>query len=163
MSFTIFQNEKNSYLGYKNHKVKKIIKLAFSQKGLAHGFGPKMAIFPTLFFTQYRLRKFLLRYSRTKKTPIQAIKTRSSKNHKIDIFSMVLVQKWPFFQVYFLDNIRQENVFYNILERKNAFLGVNPCFWSKNGFFYRTFFFPQYRPGKFLLRYSRTKERLPRV
>ena len=36
---------------------------------------------------------------------------------------MVLVQKWPFFQVLFLGNIDQENVFYNILERKNAFLG----------------------------------------
>ena len=35
---------------------------------------------------------------------------------------MVLVQKWPFFQLFFLGNIGQENVFYNILERKNAFL-----------------------------------------
>ena len=37
---------------------------------------------------------------------------------------MVLVQKWPFFQlVFFLGNIGQENVFYDILERKNASLG----------------------------------------
>ena len=36
---------------------------------------------------------------------------------------MVLVQKWPFFQLFFLGNIAQENVFYDILERKNAFLG----------------------------------------
>ena len=36
---------------------------------------------------------------------------------------MVLVQKWPFFQIFFLANIGQENVFYHILERKNAFLG----------------------------------------
>ena len=35
---------------------------------------------------------------------------------------MVLVQKWPFFQFFFLGNISQENVFYDILERKNAFL-----------------------------------------
>ena len=65
---------------------------------------------------------------------------------------MVLVQKLPFLKVVFLGNIGQENVFYNILERKNAFLGyknmnlnqlknwhyskgVNPRFWSKNGFF----------------------------
>ena len=63
---------------------------------------------------------------------------------------MVLVQKWPFFQLFFLGNIGQENVFYDILERKNAFLGyknkkfrksknwhfckgVNIWFWSKNG------------------------------
>ena len=36
---------------------------------------------------------------------------------------MVLVQKWPFFQLFFLGNIGQKNVFYDILERKNAFLG----------------------------------------
>ena len=65
---------------------------------------------------------------------------------------MVFVQKWPFFQLFFLRNIEQENVFYDILERKNAFLGyknkkskksknwhfskgVNPWFWSKNGRF----------------------------
>ena len=36
---------------------------------------------------------------------------------------MVLVQEWPFFQVFFLGIIGQENVFYDIPERKNAFLG----------------------------------------
>ena len=35
---------------------------------------------------------------------------------------MVLVKKWSFFHLFFLGNIGQENVFYNILERKNAFL-----------------------------------------
>ena len=65
---------------------------------------------------------------------------------------MVLVQKWPFFQLFFLGNKGQENVFYDILERKKAFLdyknkkikksknwhffiGVNPWFYSKNGHF----------------------------
>ena len=69
---------------------------------------------------------------------------------------MVLVQKWPFFQLFFLANLDQENVFYDILERKNAFLGykkrkfkksknwhfshvVNPWYWSKSGHF-STFF-----------------------
>ena len=35
---------------------------------------------------------------------------------------MLLVQKWPFFQLFFLGNIGQEIVFYDILQRKNAFL-----------------------------------------
>ena len=35
---------------------------------------------------------------------------------------MVLVQKWPFFNVFILGNIGKENVFYDILERKNSFL-----------------------------------------
>ena len=36
---------------------------------------------------------------------------------------MALVQKFPFFQPFFLGNIDQENVFYDILERKNTMLG----------------------------------------
>ena len=35
---------------------------------------------------------------------------------------MVLVQKWPSVQLSFSGNIGQENVFHNILERKNVFL-----------------------------------------
>ena len=142
-----------------------------------------------------------------------------------------MVQKWPFFQLFFLGNIGQENVFYDILKRKNAFLGyknkklkksknwhfskgVNLWFWSKNGHFsnffvgnigqenvfydflerinaflgyknkkfkegknlnfsrgvnpwfcsknghFSTFFFRQYRRGICLSRYSRTNKRL---
>ena len=33
---------------------------------------------------------------------------------------MVLVQKWPIFQLFFLGNIGQENVFYDILEQKKT-------------------------------------------
>ena len=35
---------------------------------------------------------------------------------------MLFVQKQPIFELLFLGNIGQENVFYDILERKNAFL-----------------------------------------
>ena len=36
---------------------------------------------------------------------------------------MVSVQKWPYLYLLFLGTIGQENVFYDILERKNVFLG----------------------------------------
>ena len=36
---------------------------------------------------------------------------------------MLLVQKWPFFALSFLGILGQENVFYEILERGNAYLG----------------------------------------
>ena len=36
---------------------------------------------------------------------------------------MVFVQNWPFFQLFFLFNIGRANVFYNILEQKNNFVG----------------------------------------
>ena len=69
---------------------------------------------------------------------------------------MVLVHKWPFLQLFFLENIGQEKVLYDIIERKNAFLGsknkkfkrsknwyfskgVNPWFGSKNGYFSNLF------------------------
>ena len=36
---------------------------------------------------------------------------------------MVLFQNWPFFHLFFLGILGQENVFYDIAERKNAFVG----------------------------------------
>ena len=62
------------------------------------------------------------------------------------------------FQTFFLGNIGQKNVFYDILERKDAFLDyknkkfkdsknwdfyqrVKPWFWPKNGHFFNFFFF----------------------
>ena len=65
---------------------------------------------------------------------------------------MVFIKNWPFSIFFFKDNIGQENVFYDILERKNAFLGykntklkkpknwdfskgVSPWFRSKIGHF----------------------------
>ena len=59
---------------------------------------------------------------------------------------MVLVQKWPCFQLFFLVNIGQKNVFYNILERKNAFLGCKNKKGLTHGFslktaIFSTFFF----------------------
>ena len=67
------------------------------------------------------------------------------------------MEKWPFFQHFFLGNKGQENVFYDILQRKTNFLGyknkkfkksknyyfskgVNPWFWSKKGHFFKIFF-----------------------
>ena len=90
------------------------------------------------------------------KTPFQTIKTTSSKSEKIKIFPKGLTHgfnpKLAIFPFFVLGNIGQENVFYDILERKNAFLGyknnkfkkwkncdfckgINPWFLSKIGHF----------------------------
>ena len=45
---------------------------------------------------------------------------------------MVLVQKWPFFQLFFLGKIGRENVFYDILEGNNAFLGYKNTKFKKS-------------------------------
>ena len=65
---------------------------------------------------------------------------------------MVLVNKRPFFQLFFLCNIGKETVFHDVLQRKSSFLGykntkfkksknwhfykeVNPWFWLTKGHF----------------------------
>ena len=49
MSFTKFQKEKTPLYGIKTNSPKSR-KIAIFPKGLTHGFGPKMIIFPTFFF-----------------------------------------------------------------------------------------------------------------
>ena len=97
-----------------------------------------------------------------RKSAFLCIKKRSSKIRKIDIFPKGLTHGFGakmgiLATLFFLGNIGQENVFYDILVRKNAFLGyknkkfkksinwhfskgVNPRFWSKNGHFGNSFF-----------------------
>ena len=51
--------QKNAFVDYKKKSLKSR-KIDIFSKGLTHGFGPKMAIFPTFFFRQYRQGKCLL-------------------------------------------------------------------------------------------------------
>ena len=143
-----------------------------------------MAIFPTflgrgniakenVFYDILQRKKAFLRYKNNK-----------FKRRKMDIFANGLTHGFGpkmaiFSNFFFLGNIGQENVFYHILERKNAFLGykrkkfkksktwhiskgVNRGFGPKMAIF-SNFFFRHYRPRKCLLRYSRTKKRLSRL
>ena len=87
---------------------------------------------------------------------------------------MVLVQNWPSFHLFIDHNIGQENVFYDILKGKKAFLGyktrrsksrkfkifakwLGHCFGPKLAIF-PSFYFRQYRQEKCVLRYFRTKK-----
>ena len=85
MSFRIFQNKKTPFYAIKK-KSPKSRKIGIFPKGLTHGFGPKMAIFPTFFFQAIQARKMSFTIFQNKKTPFQAIKTRRSKSRKIGIF-----------------------------------------------------------------------------
>ena len=62
-----------------------------------------------------------------KKNAVLGYKTKGSKSRKIDFFPKGLTHgfspKMDIFPTFFLGNLDQENVFYDILERKNAFLG----------------------------------------
>ena len=158
MSFTIFWNVK-MFLQPIKTKNSKSRKIAIFLKGLNHSFSTKVAMIPTCFFFQtIQARKMSFAIFQNEKTPFQALKTRSSKSRKIAIFSKGLTDgfgpKMAIFRTsFFLGVIGQENVFYDILEQKNVFLGqkknkmfkksknchfskgVNPWIWFKNGLF----------------------------
>ena len=144
----------------------------------------KLPFFQPLFFRQSTPGKCFFCNILEPKNAFVGYKNKKSKKSKNSYFCKG-VNPWfwskngHFSNYFFLGNIRQENVFYDILEEKDAFLGyknkkskksknwhfcqgVNPWFWSKNGHF-SIFFFMQNRPGKCLLRYSRTNKRLSMV
>ena len=89
---------------------------------------------------------------------------------------LVSVKNWPFCHVFIFGDIGQKNVFYNILERKNAFLGyknknfkvsknwgfskwVSLCFVQKWATSPSFFIFGNIGQEKFFLRYSGSKKR----
>ena len=125
MSFTIFQNRKTpvQVIKIRSSKGRKI---DIFLNGLTHGFGSKMAIFK-LFFQRIQVRKMSFTIFQNEKTLVQATKIISSKSRKNDIFPKGLTHafgpKMALFPTFLLGNIGQENVFYDILQQKNVFLG----------------------------------------
>ena len=153
-------------------------------KALNHGFGPKMAIFPILFFQAIQARQMSFTIFQNEKTPLQAIKKITLKSQKIDIFPKGLThgfgQKMNIFSILFFQAIQARQMFFTILQNeKSPFQaiktrsgkirkidifqkGLTHGFCPKMAIF-STFFVRQYMPAKYLLRYSRTKKRLSRL
>ena len=104
MSFMIFQSEKRAFQAIKT-KSSKSRKNETFPKGLTLGFDPKMAIFPTFFFSPVQARKMSFMIFQNKNTLFQAIKTRISKSRNIDNFSKGLThgfgQKTAIFPTFF--------------------------------------------------------------
>ena len=115
-----YSRPKKNCLGYKNKKLKSR-KIHIFPKGLTHGFGPKMAIFPTFFFQAIQARQRSFTKFKTKKTTVQAIKTRTLKSRKMDIFPKVLTNrfgpKMAIFPILFFQAIQAKQksftIFYN--------------------------------------------------
>ena len=90
--------------------------------------GPIITIFQSFSFCQYRPGKCLLWYSRTKIYAFLTFKNKKIKKAKNWHFwkgvnSWLWSKNGRFSNFFFLGNRAQENVFYDILEQKNAFLG----------------------------------------
>ena len=100
---------KNAFLGYKK-KSSKSRKIDIFPKGLTHGLAPNMAIFKTFFFLGNIGQENVCYDILKRKTPLKAIKTRSSKSRKIDIFPRGLTHglgpKMAIFQTSFLRQYR---------------------------------------------------------
>ena len=127
MSFMIFQNEKTPFQAIKKGSPKSR-KIDIFPKGLTHGFGPKMAIFPTFFFQAIQARKMSFMILQNEKTPFQAIKNRSRKSRKIDIFPRGLTHgfgpKMAIFQTFFFQAIQDRKMSFMIFQNKKKGLST---------------------------------------
>ena len=125
MSFTISYNKKTPFQPIKTRSSKSQ-KIFYFPKGVNPWFWSKNGRFAIVFFKAIQASKMSFNIFQNEKTRFYAIKTRSSKSRKIDIFPNELTHgfgpKMVIFPTFFLGNICQESVFYDILERKNAIL-----------------------------------------
>ena len=123
MIFTIFQNEKTPFLAIKTRS-SECRKIEVFPKGSTHGFGPNMAIFPTFFFSALQVRKMTFSIFQITKTPFQAIKTRSSKSRKIDIFPKGLTHgfgpKMAIFPTFFFQAIQARKMSFTIFQNEKT-------------------------------------------
>ena len=92
--------------------------MTFFQKGLVHGFGPKLAIFQPFFLGNISQENVFFDILK-QKNAFLGYKKKNFKNRKIDIFPKWLFHafgpKLAIFPPFFIGNIGQENVFYDIL------------------------------------------------
>ena len=139
---------KNTFVGYKNKKFKQSKNWHFS-KGVTHAFGPKMANFQYYFLGNIGQENVFYDILEPKNTFL-GYKNTKFKTPKNGHFSEGVNQwRWSkngdFSKKIFLSIIGQENVFYDILEPKNTFLGYkNEKFKkSKNWHFFKGLIFPK--------------------
>ena len=139
----------------------------------------KWPFFQFFFFRQYRPGKYPLRYSSWKNNFLGYKNKKIKKSKNWHFPKRVNPWFWSknghYSNLYFWGNIGKENVFYDNLERRNAFLCYKNKKFKKSkieiflkGFGAKmvispTFSLRQYRPAKCLLWYSRAKKRFSRL
>ena len=119
----IFQNEKTPFKAIKT-RFQKVEKLTFFLRGFTHGFGPKIAIFQTFPFQAIQARKMSFMIFQNEKTPFQAIKTRSLRSRKIDIFPKGLTHgfgpKMAIFPPFFFQAIQARKMSFMIFQNEKT-------------------------------------------
>ena len=148
---------KNAFLFYRNHKFKKSKNWHLS-KEVNPWFSSKIAIFPTFFLRNIGQENVFHDILQQKNAFLtyKNNKLKKSKNWHLSK-THGFGPKMAIFELFLWGSIGEEDVFYDILERKNAFLcykntkfkksknwhfskGVNPWFWSKNSHFSNFYF-----------------------
>ena len=180
----VFQDileRKNVFLGYKNKKFQKSKNIGFS-KVVNPCFWSKNGYYPIICLGntgQQNVFQDIL----DRKNAFLEYKNISLKNLNVQLFSNGLIHRFfkknlAIFPSFFLGNIGQENVVQDILERKKSFQniktrtsksrkiqvfpkGLTHGFDQIIAIF--SSFFRQYRLGKCVLGYSRTRKRLSRL
>ena len=154
--FYDFLERKIALLGYKNEKLKKSKNWNFS-KGVNSWFWSKNGHFSNFFFLSNKGEENIFYDILERKNAFLRYKNKKFKKSKNWNFSkrdkpMVLVQKWPCYEPFCVRQYRPGKWLFNILERKNSFLGykdkkfknstnwhfsegVNPWYWSRIGHF----------------------------
>ena len=179
MSFTRFKNKKTIFYAIRTNSSKSR-KIGIFSKGLTHGFGLQMAVFPTFIFQAIQGRKISFTIFYIEKTPLQPMKTKSSKSRKTDVFPKGLThsfgQKIRHFSNFFFQARQARKMSFTRLQNeKTPFQAIKTrglksrkvdiCLKGlTHGFglqmaVFQLLFFRQYRPGKCLLRYSTSKKR----
>ena len=124
MSFTIFQNKKTSFQPIKTTRSKSR-KIEIFPKGLTHGFGQIKSHFSMSSFQTIQTTKIFFYNILERNNVFLAYKEKKFKKSKNGDFSegvnpWFLSKNGHFSMVFFLCNIGQENVFYNVLEQKKS-------------------------------------------
>ena len=159
---------KNGFLEYKKKKFKKWKNCHFS-KGVNRWFWSKNShVFNFPFLGNIAQENVFYDILEQKNARLGYINKKFKKSRNWHFFKGVNPWFWwkngHFSKFFFLGNIGQKNVFYDILEWKNAFLEYkNKKFKKLKMAIFPNFFFRQYRPGKCPFRYSRAKKRLSRL
>ena len=176
--------QKNAFLGYKNKQFRKSKNWPFPKVVNPWFLVQKRPFFQDLYLVNIGQQNVFYD-NLERKNAFLGYKNKNFKKSKNWHFSKG-VNPWFLSKnvhcstFFFFSNVGHQNVFYDILERKNQFLdcknkklkpsknwlfskGLNPWLWYKNVHFSNFFFFTKYRPGTCLLLYSRAKKRLSRL
>ena len=97
-------------------------KIGFFPKGLVHGFGPKMGLFPPFYFWQSRQAKNVFGDILERKNAFLDYKNKKQKNRKIALFPKESVhsfgQQMGFFPPFYFWQKRQEKSLWQYSRKK---------------------------------------------